>query len=318
MENVMAASSEVFVGIDVSKDWLDVAVRPAGTAWRCACDEAGVADLIEQLQGLHPRLVVLEASGGYEAVLAAALGIASIPVAVVNPRQVRDFARSLGKLAKTDRLDAAIIAHFGQATEVSAQPLLAEADQELRQLVGRRHDLIQMKVAEQQRRRQALPAVQRRIDPVLAVLEQQLAEIDDDLHRRLRESPLWREQEDLLRGIPGVGPVLTCSLVAGLPELGTLSRKQIAALVGVAPLARDSGRFRGRRTCWGGRADVRTSLYMPTLVAVRHNPVLRSFYTRLIHAGKPKKLALTACMRKLLTIINAMMRDRRPWRLQNA
>ena len=304
---------KVFVGIDVSKDWVDVAVRPTGTAWRAAQDEAGIDALVQQLVELHPWLVVLEASGGYETPLVAALGIAAVPVAVVNPRQVRDFARSQGKLAKTDRLDAAVIAQFGDVSGTVAQPLVPAAARELEALVARRRQVVQMRVAEQQRRQRALPVVRRRIDRVLAVLERELEDLDQDLTNRLRESPLWREREDLLRSVPGVGPALTFALLAGLPELGSLTRKQVAALVGVAPLSRDSGKFRGQRTCWGGRANVRTALYMPTLVAVRHNPVLRAFYARLLEAGKPKKVALTACMRKLLTILNAMLKHQTPW-----
>lgn len=306
-------SPDVVVGIDVAKDWADVAVRPTGEAWRSSQDDAGVAALVGRLHDLRPRLVVLEATGGYEIPLAAALGTAHIPVAVVNPRQVRDFARSLGKLAKTDRLDAAAIAHFGAASGVAPRPLAPPEARELEALVARRRQVIQMKTAEQQRRERALPVVQQRIDRVLAVLNQELEDLDQDLAQRLRQSPLWREKEHLLRSVPGVGPSLTFTLLADLPELGSLSRKQIAALVGVAPLARDSGKRRGQRTCWGGRAHVRTALYMPTLVAVRHNPVLRAFYTRLLAAGKAKKVALTACMRKLLTILNALIKHHTRW-----
>ncbi len=308
----------VFVGIDVSKEWFDIAVRPTGAAWRAAQDEAGITQLVKQLCNLHPRLVVLEATGGYETPLVVALGTADVPVAVVNPRQVRDFARSLGKLAKTDRLDAAAIAHFAEASGTVAQPLAAADARELEALVARRRQVIQMKVAEQQRRERALPVVQLRIDRVLAVLEQELYDLDQDLTNRLRHSPLWHQREDLLRSVPGVGPALTFTLLAGLPELGTLNRRQIAALVGVAPLSRDSGKLRGRRTCWGGRAHVRAALYMPTLVAVRHNPILRAFYERLLAAGKPKKVALTACMRKLLTMLNSMLRHQTLWSPQYA
>ena len=314
----MSAAPYVIVGIDVSKEWLDVAVRPTSVAWRAAQDEAGIDELVRHLGDLRPRLVVMEATGGYEAPLVAALGIAEVPVAVVNPRQVRDFARSQGKLAKTDRLDAAVIAHFGEVSGTVAQPLVPAAARDLEALVARRRQVIQMKVAEQQRRHRALPVVRRSIDQVIAILEQQLQDIDKDLTHRLRNSPLWREREDLLRSVPGVGPALTFSLLAGLPELGSLTRKQVAALVGVAPLSRDSGKFRGQRTCWGGRANVRTALYMPTLVAVRHNPVLRAFYDSLLAAGKPKKVALTACMRKLLTILNAMLKHESPWSPQHA
>lgn len=257
------------------------------------------------------HLVVLEATGGLEVPLVASLGAAGIAVAVVNPRQVRDFARSLGKLAKTDRLDARVLAHFGAATRPVPRPLPDEQTQELGALVARRRQLLQMH-AELQRRQRALPVVRQRIDRVVAVLEQELRDLDQDLGHRLRQSPLWREQEDLLRGVPGVGPALTFNLLADLPALGTLSRKQIAALVGVAPLNRDSGRWCGKRVLCGGRAQVRPALYMPTVVAVRWNPVLRAFYQRLL-AGKPKKVALVACMHKLLVILNAMLKHRTPW-----
>lgn len=312
MEELMA-TRKVFVGIDVSKDWLDVAVRPSGDCWRSGYDDSGTAALVRKLSDLKPAIVVLEASGGYEIPLLAALATASIPAAAVNPRQVRDFARALGKLAKTDRLDAAAIAHFAQASSVSPQPLAEAEARELEALVARRRQLIQMKVAEQQRRDRALPVVRHRIDRILTALHQELEDLDRDITSRLRQSPLWREKEDLLKSVPGVGPSLTFALLAGLPELGTLDRRQIAALVGVAPLSRDSGKLRGQRSCWGGRANVRTALYMPTLVAVRHNPVLRAFYERLIAAGKPKKVALTACMRKLLTILNAMLKHHTSW-----
>jgi len=307
-----------YAGIDVSKDWLDVAIHGLGQSWRVTPDEEGVEGLIGTLreQGVH--LVVLEATGGYEVPITAALGTAGIPVAVVNPRQVRDFARSLGKLAKTDRLDAQVLAHFGMATRPVPRPLPDEQARDLGALVARRRQVLQMHAAELQRRQRALPVVRQRIDRVLVVLEQELQDLDRDLGDRLRQSPLWREQEDLLRGVPGVGPALTFNLLAGLPELGTLSSKQVAALVGVAPLNRDSGRWRGKRVVWGGRAHVRAALYMPTVVAVRWNPVLREFYQRLVAVGKPKKVALVACMRKLLIIINAMLKHRTPWQANHA
>ena len=314
----MSDAQEVFVGIDVSKEWFDVAVRPGSEGWRGSQDEAGLDTLTHRLQKLRPRLVIMEASGGYERLIAAALAAAMLPIAVVNPRQVRDFARSMGQLAKTDRIDAKLIAHFGEVANVEAQSLPSEAALELEALVTRRRQVVRMRAAEQVRRRQALPLVQRRIDRVLALLEQELKEIDDDLSGRLRESPVWREREELLRSVPGVGPTLTFTLVAELPELGSLTRRQIAALVGVAPLARDSGKLRGTRTCWGGRANVRAALYMPTLAAVRYNPVLSAFYDRLVATGKPKKVVLTACMRKLLTILNAMIKNHTLWDPQYA
>ena len=309
----MSNAQEVFVGIDVSKEWFDVALRPGSECWRGSQDEAGVDTLIHRLQRMRPSLVIMEASGGHERLIAAALAAAKLPIAVVNPRQVRDFARSMGQLAKTDRIDAKVIAHFGEAADVEAQSLPSSAALELEALVTRRRQVVRMRAAEQVRRRQALPVVQQRIDRVIALLEQELKEIDDDLSGRLRESPVWREREELLRSVPGVGPTLTFTLVAELPELGSLTRRQIAALVGVAPLARDSGKLRGTRTCWGGRANVRAALYMPTLAAVRYNPVLTAFYDRLVATGKPKKVVLTACMRKLLTILNAMIKNHTRW-----
>ena len=314
----MAAARNVFVGIDVSKEWLDVAVRPTSAAWRAGQADAGIDELVRQLSDLRPQLVVLEATGGYETPLVAALGMANVPVAVVNPRLVRDFARSQGKLAKTDRLDAMVIAHFGEVSGIVPQPLVPVAAREIAALVARRRQVIQMKVAEQQRHHRALPLVQQRIAQVVAILEQQLQDIDKDLTDRLQKSPLWREREKLLRSVPGIGPAVTFALLADLPELGSLTRKQVAALVGVAPLARDSGHFRGQRVCWGGRASVRAALYMAALVASRYNPHIRIFYQRLCAAGKPKKVALTACMRKLLTMLNAMLKHESPWTPQYA
>lgn len=303
----------MFVGIDVSKDWVDVALRPTGEVWRVDRSQEAVDGLVQRLQDLAPHLVVMEATGGYEISLVAALGAAGVPVAVVNPRHVREFARSQGILAKTDRLDAGVIAHFGEVSGVQAQPLVSEEARELEGLVARRRQLMQMRTAEQSRRRLASPAVLQSIDQVIAFLDRQLKDIDDDLGRRLRSSPLWREREKLLRSVPGVGPVTTFNLLADLPELGSLDRRAVAALVGVAPLSRDSGQFRGVRSCWGGRANVRAALYMSTLVAVQRNPVLKEFYHRLLQAGKPPKVALTACMRKLLTILNAMLKRGAPW-----
>ena len=308
----------VFVGIDVSEDWLDVAVRPTGAAWRAAQDEDGVEQLVRQLEALRPQLIVMEASGGHERLPAAALAAAGLPVAVVNARHVRDFARPHGKLAKTDRLDAAVIAHFGEVSELQPQPPVPAEARDLAALVTRRRQLVRMRTVELQHRKQAAPVVRRGIDRTIAFLNQELEEIDEDLTRRLRESPLWRERDELLRSVPGVGPALSFVLLADLPELGALSNKQVASLVGLAPFARDSGKFRGARTCWGGRAEVRAALYMPTVTAMRCNPVIKEFYGRLVKAGKPPKVALTACMRKLLTVLNAMLRHGTPWDPQMA
>ena len=258
----------------------------------------------------------MEATGGYEMPLSTALAAAGIPVAVVNPRQVREFARSQGKLAKTDRIDAAVIAHFGEVSDVVAQPLVPAAARELEALVTRRRQVIQMRTAELQHRQRTLPIVQRRIDRFLAAFEEELRDLDSELTQRLRESPVWREREELLRSVPGIGSVTIFSLLADLPELGSLDRREAAAIVGVAPYNRDSGKFRGSRRCWGGRAHVRAALYMATLVGVRYNPVLKAFYERLVRAGKAKKVALTACMRKLLTILNAMLKHHTTWNAQ--
>ncbi len=307
-----------YAGIDVAKDWLDIAIYGVGQPWRVTSDEQGVQDLIRALQEQGVAVVVVEATGGLEIPLAVALDVAGIPVALVNPRQVRDFARSLGKLAKTDRLDAQVLAHFGAATRPVPRPLPDEQARELAALVARRRQVLQMHAAELQRRQRALLVVRHRIDRVVAVLEQELRDLDTELRDRLRASPMWREQEDLLQSVPGVGPALTFSLLANLPELGTLSSKQVAALVGVAPMNRDRGHWRGKRVVWGGRANVRAALYMPTVVAVRWNPVLREFYQRLVAAGKPKKVALVASMRKLLVILNAMLKHRTPWQANHA
>ena len=305
-----------YVGIDVAKEMLDVALRPAGERWRVAHDAAGLEQLVARLQALAaaPALIVLEATGGLELGLVGALAAAALPVVVVNPRQVRDFARATGRLAKTDALDAAVLAHFAEAVR---PPLRALSDAEslaLKALLGRRRQLVTMLVAERNRRGAATAAVRPRIEAHIAWLEQERSELEDELRQTLQQSPVWRERDQLLRSVPGVGEQLSLTLLAELPELGRLNRRAIAALVGVAPFNRDSGRRRGRRTIWGGRARVRAMLYMGALSASRHNPVIRAFHQRLLAAGKPKKLALTACMRKLLVILNAMLKQHTPWR----
>ena len=306
-------TASVFVGIDVSKQQLDIAVRPTARLWTVGNDEAGVSALIAELRQLAPTLIVLEATGGLEMPLAGALAATGLPLAIINPRQVRDFARSTGVLAKTDRLDAQLLARFAEVVRPDPRPLPDAQAQELRALVLRRRQLIEMLTAEKNR----LSIAPRRIRPQIQVhiewLHRQLAQFDDELRELVRSSPLWREKDDVLRSAPGVGPVLATTLLAGLPELGTLTRQQIAALVGVAPLNRDSGTLRGRRTVWGGRAHIRAVLYMATLVATRRNPVIAAFYQRLVAAGKARKVALTACMHKLLTILNAMLKHRTPW-----
>ncbi|MCH7713746.1 MAG: IS110 family transposase [Chloroflexi bacterium] len=303
----------LFVGIDVSKDHLDLAVRPAGEAWQVSHDPQGINSLTERLRELAPRLVVVEATGGMEMALTGELAAAGLPVAVVNPRHVRDFARAAGQLAKTDSLDAHVLAHFAEAMQPKPRDLPDASAQELRALVARRRQLVEMTTAEKNRMRTATPRVRTKVQEHVRWLEDSLKELDKDLADSIRSSPMWRTKEKLLRSTPGVGPILSMTLLSDLPELGVLNRGEIAALVGVAPFNRDSGTLRGKRKVWGGRSQVRAVLYMATLVATRFNPVLRDFYQRLCAAGKPKKVAITACMRKLLTILNVMVKHNRHW-----
>jgi transposase len=305
-----------FMGIDVAKAQLDIAVRPSGERWAVPNNTDGVATLVEQVQALHPTLIVLEAPGGLERAATAALATAGLPVVVVNPRQARDFARATGQLAKTDALDARALAHFADVIRPTPRPLPDAQTQELRALLGRRQQLIVMRTAEQNRLAGTSGRLQTDIEAHITWLNERLATLDDDIETLLRASPLWRENDDLLQSAPGIGPVCARTLLLELPELGTLNRRQIAALVGVAPLNRDSGTLRGRRTIWGGRAHVRTVLYMGTLVATRYNPRIKAFYERLLAAGKVKKVALTACMHKFLTILNARLKHRTPWQAQ--
>jgi transposase len=305
---------ELFVGIDVAKDRLDVHVRPSEETFSSGNDDPSIRELVTRLQGLAPTLIVLEATGGYEVPVAAALAGAGLPVAVVNPRQIRDFARATGQLAKTDRLDAAATARFAEAIRPPARPLADAAAQALRELVARRRQLRDMLQAETNRQGQARDRrLQQRIGAHVKWLTHALAEVERDLDATIRHSPVWRAQDDLLRSVPGVGDVTAYTLIADVPELGTLTRRQIAALIGVAPISRDSGTLRGRRMIGGGRPPVRKVVYMAALVAVRFNPVIAAFYARLTAAGRPKKVALVAAMRKLLTILNAMTRDQRRW-----
>jgi transposase len=302
------------VGIDVSKYHLDVHVLPSGDAFRVSHDEPGLASLIERVRPLQPTIVVLEATGGYEVTVAATLAAAGLPVAVVNPRQIRDFARATGQLAKTDTLDARVIALFAEAVRPVARPVPDQQADALGELVARRRQLVDMLGAEHNRRRLLRDRrLQRHVDAHIAWLEDALRRLDQDLNTLIRATPLWREADDLLRSVPGIGPVTACTLIADLPELGRLDRRRIAALAGLAPVARDSGAFRGRRMIMGGRAHIRRVLYMATLTAIKHNPTIRGFHQRLVAAGRPGKVALTAAMRKLLTILNAMLRDHRPW-----
>lgn len=303
----------LFVGIDVSKDHLDVAVRPTGEAWQVSYESQGISDLVESLRELAPHLVVLEATGGMELAVAGELAAANLPVVVANPRHVRDFARAAGKLAKTDSLDAQVLAHFAEALRPEPRALPDAGTQELGALVARRRQLVEMITAEKNRVRTATRRIRPKVQQHIRWLEENLKDLDQELGDFICSSPMWKDKEQLLRSTPGVGPVLSMTLLSDLPELGNLNRGEIAALVGVAPFNRDSGTLRGKRTVWGGRSQVRAALYMAALVATRYNPILRDFYQRLCAAGKPKKVALTACMRKLLTILNVMVRDHRHW-----
>ena len=305
---------EHFIGIDVAKDRLDVHTRPGGEVFAVARDSNGLAMLVERLQRLAPALVALEATGGYETVVASALGAAQLPLAVVNPRQIRDFARATGKLAKTERIDAAAIAHFAEAVRPPARPLADAEARALGELVARRRQVIEMIIAERHRRRMASQRrVIRAIERHLALLQAELSELEGDIDDAIRKSPAWQADADLLVSVPGVGKVTLRTLIAELPELGHLNRRKIAALVGVAPINCDSGTLRGRRTIAGGRPAVRTALYMAALVASRANPVIAAYYAKLRAAGKTGKQALVACMRRLVVILNAILRDRKPW-----
>ena len=303
----------VYVGVDVAKRSLEVGVRPSGENFSESNDAPGCARLARRLAELQPALVVLEASGGYERALTGELSTAGVAVVVVNPRQTRDFARALGRLEKTDKVDALMLAEFGERVKPAVRALPDQQALALAALMARRRQLVEMLVAEQNRLGQAAAVLKPELRSHIDFLRKQLHRLDQELDQLLHQSPLWREQEDLLKGVPGIGPVTCATLLADLPELGRLSRRAIAKLAGLAPLARDSGPLRGRRTVWGGRAKVRATLYMATLSAVRHNPVLRVFHHRLRAAGKPNKLVLVACMRKLLTILNAMLKHRSPW-----
>lgn len=306
--------ADVWVGIDVSKATLQIAIGATGEQWTTPNTEAGWAEVIPRLQAVAPTGVIFEATGGLEIRAATALALAGLPVHIVNPRQVRELARGLGQLAKTDRIDAGILARFGERARPTPRPLRDDETRRLDALVGRRRQVVTMLTAERNRLPTDFAEVRQRITAHIHWLEGELASVDQDLDGAVRQSPLWRAKDQLLRSVPGVGRILTVTLLTELPELGTLSRKAIAKLVGVAPFNRDSGTLRGRRFVWGGRASVRTVLYMATLVATRHNPVIAAFYQRLRAAGKPKKLALVACMRKLLTILNAMLATGTPWR----
>ena len=307
------ATTSPCVGLDVAKDFIDVYVLPSGERWRAPQDPTGIADLVTRLAALTPTLVVVEATGGYELPVATALAVAHVPIAVVNPRQVRDFARALGRLAKTDAIDAQVLAEFAARVRPAVRLLPDDAHQELVALVTRRRQLLDMLTAERNRLGTARRSIHKSLQQHIRWLERRVKDTDVDLTRALERSPLWRAKDDLLRSVPGIGPVTSTMLVANLTELGTLSRRQIASLVGVAPLNRDSGQQRGTRTTWGGRAPVRATLYMATVAATRWNPIIKAFYERLRRAGKPPLVALVAAMRKLLTILNAMLKHNQSW-----
>jgi transposase len=306
--------SDTFIGIDVSKATLDVAVLPTQETFSVENNQAAYPALIARLRALSPRCIVLEASGGYEMAVAASLAASALPVVVVNPRNVRDFAKATGRLAKTDRLDSLVLAHFAEAVKPQLRAVKSAEQRALDELLGRRRQLIEMHVAEQNRLGQAATAaVQKEIKAHLAWLEKRISSTDTQLKDRLQQSPVWRERDDLLQSVPGIGAVTSLTLLASLPELGSLCRQKIASLVGVAPLHDDSGTKRGKRRIRHGRAHLRSILYMAALTAVRCNPVLKAFYKRLLASGKPHKVALTACMRKLLVIVNTMVKNNSSW-----
>lgn len=307
-------NSPVFVGIDVSKATLDVALRPSSESWQISNDLEGIGHLVEKLGQAAPVLIILEATGGYEAACASALAVAGLPVTVINPRQARDFAKSLGRLAKTDRIDAAVLAHFGEAVRPAVRKLADEQTVQLQALIVRRRQLIEMLVAEKNRVSLSHRSVQPRLLEHVHWLEHEIDQIDEELRDQLKKSPIWRENDDLLRSVPGVGQVTSTTLLAELPELGQLNRKKIAALAGVAPYNVDSGQMHGKRAIWGGRATVRSALYMATLSASKHNPVIKAHYQHLLQQGKSAKVALVACMRKLLTILNAIIHSKTTWK----
>lgn len=315
MSSTGLASPLSFVGIDVAKDSLQVAVRPTREQWTCANAPVACADLSERLRTLNPERIIIEASGGCEHLIVAHLAAAQLAVVVVNPRQVRDFARALGQRAKTDSLDAHLLAQFGEAIRPDLRPLASAEAEEFRAFLQRRRQLVEMLVAEKNRLQQVhhLPRLSQDVQAHITWLEQRLRDGDDDLRQKLESQPLWKANDELLQSVPGIGAITSQTLLAQLPELGQVSGKELAALVGVAPFTRQSGCWRGKSTISGGRSEVRAVLYMATLTATRCNKVIRAFYERLLRAGKQKKVALVACMRKLLTILNAIIKQQRAW-----
>jgi transposase len=304
----------IYVGIDVSKDRLDVHVRPSGEAFAVTRDGKGLEELVERLRALAPTLIAVEATGGFETIVAAAVAGATLPLAVVNPAQVRHFARAIGKRAKTDPIDAAVIAHFAEAVKPEPRPIADAEARLLGELVARRRQIIEMLVAERQREKRVdAVRVRKSLARHIAALEKELPVIDGDIDTMVRGSPVWREKENLLVSFPGVGGILARTFLAEMPELGSLRRRQVASLVGVAPYTRQSGRWRGKSMIGGGRAAARSAVYLAALSAIRCNPMLKAFYQHLLAAGKPKMVALIAVARKILTILNAMLRDKKPW-----
>jgi len=309
-----AMSTEYFVGIDVSKDTLDVCVYPAQAVFQVPNSPEGIDELMKRLKPIEPRLIVFEATGGYETLAVSTLAAAGLPVVVVNARQIRDFAKSIGRLAKTDSIDAGVIARFASAVRPELRPVKDSASHELTGLLTRRRQIVDMIVAETNRLKTATRRNRRDIQTHIRWLQKRLSQIDDEIKRDIQNGPLWRTTDHILQSTPGVGPTTSAMLISCVPELGQLNRKKIACLIGLAPLNRDSGRFKGRRIIWGGRAAVRAALYMSTLAAIRFNPIIRQFYQRLREAGKCFKVAIVACMRKLLVILNAMVRNQTMWR----
>ena len=306
--------TELFIGIDVSRDRLDVGIRPAGESFMFPNNGSGIALLLQHFKGLQPTLVILEATGGLETAVVGELAAHGLPAVVINPRQARDFAKASGRLAKTDDIDAHALAHFGDAMRPEIRPFKSPELKDLSALVARRRQLVEMRTAEKNRLFSAPECTQRDIKEHISWLDKKITKADNDLDKKLRKSPIWREKDKVLQSMCGVGSGTARVLITELPELGTLDRKKIATLVGVAPLNRDSGLSRGKRTIWGGRASVRAALYMATIAAIRHNsPVISPFYERLVASGKAKKVAITACMHKMLTILNAMVRDQKKW-----
>jgi transposase len=304
---------QIFVGIDVSKSSLDIALRPTGKVWSAVNDPKGIKVLVKRIKKLQPALIVLESTGGLEIPLVSELVNESLPAVVVNPRQVRDFAKATGRLAKTDSIDADVIAYFGEAIRPNPRPIKDQEARELDAVLARRRQIVDMLTMEKNRLKSSTKHILNDLETHIKWLKRRLQNIDDELQKLIKQSDVWRENDRILQSVPGVGPVLSLALLAGMTELGKLNRKEIAALAGLAPFNRDSGRFKGTRAIWGGRAHVRSVLYMSVLSAARYNPVIRDFHQRLLASGKKPKVALTACMRKLLTILNVMVKNQTTW-----